>query len=577
MLVNREFFGWVLRALSRLILFSVVLGPAAADPFPMPMAEERRGGLLYFPFVPSGGSESSALNKKHHGHEELVFESIGVDSDVLDDAFDRYREIFRTPGMHLAYEWEVSAPEELLEDTNRVRRVLVYVQNSDQSLDLYTDESYSIRISSPDVTIEAQTVYGALRALETLSQSTHVLEVTDNRSSGNDDDPHKLLVLNETALYDSPRFRHRGMLLDTSLHFLPIDVIKQHLDAMTMVKLNVLHWRINGDTSWPFVSTSVPELSAAGAFSPTRQYDEDKIQEVVTYGRRRGVRVVVEFNTPAHTGSIGMSHPELVVPCVDDHHDYPILNPATNATYDILWNVIRDAGRVFPDRAMHFGGDDLDRTACWGASEEVMRAFGDVHDALMAHTQRLMEFAAAMGKVPIVYEGIWEAQEHTSKRYGIVLPPTAVVQILTGTSQWQKLADALTKKSARIVLSAPWHVDSALSPNAWKTFWSVEPLDFGKRPSLEQQDLVLGGEVVVRSELIDMTNSISRTWPLAATTAERLWSQESVTDVADAEQRLFRLRCRMVARGVRAAPMSLSWGACPFVEEPDHEQVIYVT
>jgi hypothetical protein len=56
-------------------------------------------------------------------------------------------------------------------------------------------------------------------------------------------------------------------------------------------------------------------------------------------------------------------------------------------------------------------------------------------------------------------------------------------------------------------------------------------------------------------------------------------------DVADAEQRLFRLRCRMVARGISAAPISKNWGACPFVEEEDEEdeeeemeiEVLYVT
>ena len=81
--------------------------------------------------------------------------------------------------------------------------------------DLYTDEAYSIRISSPDVTIEAQSVYGALRALETLAQSVHVVSFERVFEKGSlsprptmnfDGDPGSVLVLNATALYDAPRW-----------------------------------------------------------------------------------------------------------------------------------------------------------------------------------------------------------------------------------------------------------------------------------------------------------------------------------------------------------------------------------
>ena len=435
-----------------------------------------------------------------------------------------------------------------------------------------------------------------------------------------------LLVLNETALYDGPRFRHRGLLIDTSDHFLPVDIIKDHIDAMSMVKLNVLHWRMNGDASWPFVSESVPELSVAGAFSLGRRYHAKSIDEVVSYAKHRGIRVVVELDTPANTGaSIGKSHPELVVNCDDDHHSGPVLNPATNATYDMLWEVVRDFGRVFGDRAMHFGGDGMDRLACWASSLAVMETFPDVHAALTSHTRRMMAFAAAMGKVPIVYDGLWKAQQRVRAREEGVLPPDTVVQVLgPDGAQWKETVDELTNGGKRVVLSSPWHVDEAGMSGSWSAWWMTEPMDaFGRRASLEQQDLVLGGEVVVRSQLIDTTNTISRTWPLAATTAERyvqvflvvlpvrldartllpshphtrllshphtcipaypltlalatsfprLWSQDdALVDVADAEQRLFRLRCRMVARGISAAPISKNWGACPFVEEEDEEE-----
>ena len=37
------------------------------------------------------------------------------------------------------------------------------------------------------------------------------------------------MVVNETSVSDFPRFAHRGILLDTSRHYLPLNVILENL------------------------------------------------------------------------------------------------------------------------------------------------------------------------------------------------------------------------------------------------------------------------------------------------------------------------------------------------------------
>lgn len=120
---------------------------------------------------------------------------------------------------------------------------------------------------------------------------------------------------------------------------------------------------------------------------------------------------------------------------------------------------------------------------------------------------------------------------------------------------WKQQLSIITKRY-KALLSAPWYLNLAQpSQNTWEYYWKVDPLSFPG--SAEQKDRVIGGEACVWGELVDETNSLQKTWPLAAAVSERLWHGPGPTDEAtvdDARGRLEELRCRMLYYGLSAAP-----------------------
>jgi len=86
------------------------------------------------------------------------------------------------------------------------------------------------------------------------------------------------------------------------------------------------------------------------------------------------------------------------------------------------------------------------------------------------------------------------------------------------------------------ILSAGYYLD-LMQPAA--QHYAVDPLH-GEAAGLtpEQKKLILGGEAAMWEELATAENLDSRLWPRLAAIAERLWSPESVTDIASMYDRL---------------------------------------
>ncbi|XP_026320676.1 beta-hexosaminidase subunit alpha-like [Hyposmocoma kahamanoa] len=219
------------------------------------------------------------------------------------------------------------------------------------------NENYTLSVSKTAI-LYSDSLWGIVRGMETFSQlfylSTNFEEVR----------------INTTEIEDYPRYAHRGLMLDTARHFISVDNILKTLDAMAMNKMNVFHWHIVDDESFPFESQRIPELSELGAFHNSMVYTKFDIMNVIEYARQRGIRVIPEFDVPGHTTSWGVAYPYVLTKC------YGIflgpMNPIKNNTYKLINNLFQEVQEWFPEKYFHIGGNGVD-LKCWLSNLEIQQ------------------------------------------------------------------------------------------------------------------------------------------------------------------------------------------------------------
>lgn len=92
-------------------------------------------------------------------------------------------------------------------------------------------------------------------------------------------------------------------MLDTSRNYFSVETIKRTIVGMSHAKMNRFHWHITDSQSFPYMSKAYPQLAKYGAYSSKEIYTGDDIKEIAEFARVRGIQIVPEIDTPAHSGN----------------------------------------------------------------------------------------------------------------------------------------------------------------------------------------------------------------------------------------------------------------------------------
>jgi hexosaminidase len=416
-------------------------------------------------------------------------------------------------------------------------------------------ESYEIVVSPQRVVVSAGDrrglFYGAVTLWQLCTASAPV---------------HGSVRLPALRIVDAPRFRWRGLMLDSARHLQSPAFIMRYIDWMALHKLNVLGWHLTDDQGWRLEIKKYPRLTAVGAWrvpagrAAARDidpatgrarlyggfYTQEDVRRIVAHAATRNVTIVPEIDLPAHATAALVAYPALAARPQDLPREVPAdwgiyyhLCNIDEATFRFIDDIFEEVMALFPGEYLHVGGDEV-VTEQWKNSAGVqtrMRelGIGDVGAVQGYFERRLGEYLQTHGRRLIGWDEIVN---------GGLGPNAAVVS-------WRGVQGAIVAaQSGHDAVLAP---DPLLYLDHRQGTGPSEPPGRGLVVSLEDiyrfdplpgvlsanQPHVLGVQASLWTEHVRTEERVAyMTWPRAAALAEVGWSPAARLDWADFLQRL---------------------------------------
>jgi hexosaminidase len=370
------------------------------------------------------------------------------------------------------------------------------------------------------------------------------------------------------AITDAPRFQYRGMHLDISRHFQPVEFVKRYIDLMSQYKFNTFHWHLTDDQGWRIEIEKYPKLTTVGQYrneshegrySTTFKgdgrpvegfYTQEQIRDVVAYAKARHINVIPEIELPGHASAALAAYPELGAGCAAPDYKFEVKKTwgifkevfcPTDETFKFLEDVLDETIKLFPDSPyIHIGGDEVLKDF-WKESAFVQELkkrenLKDEHEVQSYFVQRIEKLVNSKGKKIIGWDEILE---------GGIAPNATIMS-------WRGMKGGIEAAKAK-------H-DVIMTPTEFVYFDygqgdpAYEPLNIGSYVPLEkvysfepvpaeltaeEAKYILGGQANIWTEYLETPAAVEyMAYPRMLALSEVLWSRKEDRNFDDFKRRL---------------------------------------
>ena len=423
-------------------------------------------------------------------------------------------------------------------------------------------ESYKIIVNDNVIKITSSNTSGIFYGIQTLRKS---LPVGTKATK---------IEFPSGTITDFPRFAYRGMHLDVSRHFFPIEHLKEYIDIIALHNLNTLHLHLTDDQGWRIEIKKYPKLTEIGAwrsgtligktmaFDTIRHggyYTQDELRDLVKYAADRHITIIPEIDLPGHMLAALASYPELG--CTGGPYEVwkqwgvseDVICAGNEQALQFLEDVLLEVMDIFPSEYIHIGGDEVPRDRwrecpkCQAKIKELGIKGDDNHSAedyLQSYVMARMEqFIENHGRHIIGWDEMLDGE----------LAPNATVMSWRGSDGGYKAAkmhhNVIMTPCDYLYFDYYQSLDTESEPeagggfNSVKKVYSFEPIPEGLTDN--EAKFILGPQANIWTEYANDFNIVLyRLLPRLGALAEVQWcypEQKNYYDFVKREYRLTKL------------------------------------
>jgi hexosaminidase len=432
-------------------------------------------------------------------------------------------------------------------------------------------EGYQLVVNATGVKITANEKAGLFYGTQSLLQL-----ITANENGKNTNIPY-------VTIKDKPRFGWRALMLDEGRHFKGQKAVKQLLDDMAMLKMNVFHWHLTDDQGWRIEIKKYPELTKIGSKRKDSQlawrsekrsgkphegfYTQDQIKEIVRYATERHITVVPEIEMPGHATAAIAAYPWLGT--TGEKVEVPVTfgkfkdtyNVADPKVYAFLEDVLTEVMALFPSKVIHIGGDEVLYDQ-WKSSPQIQalmvrEGLKSPADVQIWFTNKISKFIASKGRRMMGWNEIMGGKVHefTDEKETIVkekLDQGTIVHFWRGTTD---MITSAASKGYDLVNS--YHIYTYLDYDykeiPIRKAYDFNPIPEGLDPKYDKHVLGLGCQMWSEfiPEVADMQQKI---YPRLAAYAEVGWTDLSRKDYTYFKNTMKRIEAHWKTEGISTGP-----------------------
>lgn len=450
------------------------------------------------------------------------------------------------------------------------------VIKKDPALAARGEEAYSIQSSPSGIILSAADAKGIFYAGQSLVQMMPSVfhDRTANKSAVR-------WNISETPfrITDYPRFTWRALMIDEARHFFGEKTIKQIIDQMALLKMNILHWHLTDDTGWRIEIKKYPRLTSIGSKRRESEigtwnsgksdgtphegfYTQEQIRDIVQYAARRNITIVPEIEMPGHASAAAVAYPFLSLKTPGEVPTTFIVNtafdPTSEKTYAFLSDVLDEITALFPGRIIHIGGDEVRYDKQWKGVPEIeefmkkngMKSYADVQ---MHFTNRMSGIIAQKGRRMMGWNEIYghDVNGDGGGKAGAKLDTNAVIQFWKGNTS---LAKNAIRDGHDVInsLHTSTYLDYSYGSIPLQKAYGFEPVFPGLEKQYHSRVKGLGAQVWM--EWISTPERLHyQAFPRACAFAEVGWTPAGKKDFPDFKKRLKAYSERMDLMGIKFA------------------------